>query len=322
MGDVVESSASSAASSAPAYDPFAAMDSSQPSTATDLPAPTKPASKVEALDAVTLSFPPPKPAAAATSPPAAAGGSQPTVHQAVNLAPVTLAAPVAAPVVAAAPARALKPYKVGEFKAIESGTKNQLEISDCDCDIGLLKVRIEENGQNVVFKRQEQHQRFALPYSLSLDRIHVTYDKNRDGGTLTLVLTKPGGGIPTNITGEFTKFTIPLDPSAADGSKVSMSAGQTAAFFQFKPQGASKYETEIVGELINGRDVKFHATITQTDKGTRTKSTQTFTLPNQVALDYIQVGAGHEVKVFTKKPDGAGGSAPAVADADVTIHAL
>jgi len=43
-----------------------------------------------------------------------------------------------------------------------------------------------------------------------------------------------------------------------------MSAGQTSTYFLFKVQGSSKYLTELKGELVNGREVKFHATITQT----------------------------------------------------------
>ena len=46
-------------------------------------------------------------------------------------------------------------------------------------------------GQNVVFRRQEQQQRFALPYQVTVERVSAVYDAQKDEGTLTLIMTKP-----------------------------------------------------------------------------------------------------------------------------------
>jgi len=188
-------------------------------------------------------------------------------------------------------------------------------ITTCDCEASQIKVRIEQNGQNIVFRRGEQSQRFALPYQVTVERVDARYAPGSEDGTLTLLLTKPTA--PTSgspISGKFF-FTHNVAATSGEG-KVTMSAGQTNAYFLFKVQGSSKYDTEFQGELVNGREVKFHATVTQTDKGTKTTSTQTFTVPYQIAMDHIQV-SGDEVKVFIKHPGGA--VLATVADADVPL---
>jgi hypothetical protein len=263
------------------------------------------ASKVVVEEHSTISLAPPKPAASSSVAPAASVIVE--QHQTISLG-----SPTPAPVVA--PPRELKPYKVGDFQAIENATKNRLEVGSCDCDVSQIKVRVEQNGQNIVFRRGEQSQRFALPYQVEVARVSAVFDRNRDDGTLVLTMTKPTA--PTSgspISGKFLTLNF---PATSGEGKVTMSAGQTNAYFLFKAQGSSKYDNEVQGELVNGREVKFHSTITQTDKGTKTTSTQTFTVPYQIAMDHIQV-TGDEVKVYIKHPGGA--VAATVADADVPV---
>lgn len=109
---------------------------------------------------------------------------------------------------------------MGDFLGIDNGTKNKLEIFDCDCDVSLLQVHIDSNGQNVVFHRVAQTQRFALPYQVTVDRVDATYDRNREGGTLTLVMTKPTAG----ASGGNVRYFLFSACTHADSSRASSSS--------------------------------------------------------------------------------------------------
>jgi len=98
----------------------------------------------------------------------------------------------------------------------------------------------------------------------------------------------------------FTKFTVA--PVEGSQGKVAMKPGQTKEYFIFETTGEPKFETEVVGELLDGDQVKFHATKVDLDAGVKTKSTQTFTLPGKVTLDHIELSdGGRTVKVHQKK---------------------
>jgi len=232
--------------------------------------------------------------------------------------------------------RHYKDYVVGDFNTIEGGKKNVLEITQCDCPVEQVGVRIEKEGKELVFLRttltgdnkKQQVRRFQLPYDLALDRISAEYSRNSDGGKLTLTLTKP---IPSaaagNLGGQFTQFVVPPTPSASADSKVSVSAGQASGCFVFEMQGNSIHETEVVGELVDGDNVKFHCTVTIESEGVRKKGTQTFNLPSKVTIDHIETSDGGKVtkihgKAVKSTPNstGAAASAPAIqADTDVPV---
>jgi len=233
----------------------------------------------------------------------------------VTLPSVDLAAPVvSAPVrKVSVEDRAYANYKVGEFKTLPGGKENLLEIYDCDCPVSQLSVRLEKEGKQVVFQRtiqtasnrKQQVQRFTVPYTLSPERVEAKYNHNRDGGTLSLLLTKPdmssaGGASGGTRSGEFTKFII--GAVAGSEGKVTMRPSQTKEFFQFEATGEPKWETEVIGELTDGEQVKFHAITTDLDASVKKKATQTFTLPAKVTLDHFELlNGGHCVKVHQKK---------------------
>jgi len=229
--------------------------------------------------------------------------------------------------------REYKNYRVGEFKTLSGGKQNLLEIYDCDCPDHQLRVRLEKDGKQVVYQRTIQFgnekkqtvQRFTIPYHLNHSRILVQYNKAREGGTLSITMTKPdpneGGSSPTS--GEFCNFVVPATPGSE--GKVTMKAGQFPTFFQFDVQGESKHETEMTGELLDGDSLKFHATTTIREENVKHKATQTFKLPTKIALDHIQCeNGGRAVKVFMKKPenDKAGVAAPTLPDSDVYIQVI
>jgi len=114
-------------------------------------------------------------------------------------------------------------------------------------------------------------------------------------------MTKPVPTAATGLSGEFVKFTVPADSSARDTSKVTIKAGQTSSYFQFEMQGNSLHETEVVGELVDGDNLKFHTIVTVVTEGVRKKATQTFNLPSKVTLDHIEcTDGGKTVKVHSK----------------------
>jgi len=235
--------------------------------------------------------------------------------------------------------RAYKNYRVGEFKTLTGGKENLLEIFDCDCHISQLSVRLEKEGKQVVFQRtirtsnnmKQQVQRFTVPYILNPDRVDVKYGRDRDGGTLSLLLTKPdpsaGGTAGGSLAGEFTKFTI----SAVAGSqgKVTMKASQTKEYFQFEASGEPKLDTEVIGELAEGDQVKFHAITTDLEANVKKKATQTFNLPAKVTLDHFELSDGgravkvHDKKVASKGPSSSHAHSPEVQpDVDIKIVAV
>jgi hypothetical protein len=225
--------------------------------------------------------------------------------------------------------REYKEYKVGEFKTLSDG--NLLEISNCDCPVSQLSVRLEKQGTQVVFQRtiqtnhhrKQQAQRFTMPYVLSTKRITVKYDHGRDGGTLSLTFRKPEGGASTGgQSGQFTKYIIPA-VSGSDG-KVTIKASQAKDHFVFEPTGEPKLETEIIGE-IEGGDIKFHAITTNLEAGERKKATQSFSLGTTVLLGQIDLeNNGKKVLVYPKRSVAASHSQtpsePIPDDTDIPIH--
>lgn len=142
--------------------------------------------------------------------------------------------------------------------------------------------------------KKQQAQRFTLPYFMSEDRIKVTYEKNREGGTLSIIMTKPGIGSGSSsgpvwiykfdLNNLFLRLVVSLHPLLFKemdlqlqvfflisfhyllnlDDKVTMGAAQTASYFSFTAQGSCKFDTEMTGELTNGSTIKFHATVTDT----------------------------------------------------------
>jgi len=225
--------------------------------------------------------------------------------------------------------RQYKTYKVGDFKNIENGKKNLLEITSCDCPVEQIAVRLEKGGKEVVFQRttltgdnkKTQVQRFALPYPLTLDRISAEYSEHTEEGKLILTMTKPVVTAAAGaINAEFTKFTIPATPSASPDSKISVKAGQSSAYFQFEIQGNSVHETEVIGELAGGENLRFHTVTTIESEGVQKKATQTFTLPFKVTVDHIEcIDGGKLVKVHSKSFQQSTTSATELEQLDVTV---
>jgi len=245
------------------------------------------------------------------TPPPPTPEAEPTQDLVTDLPPLTLAPPVRK---ISVEDRAYKNYRLGEFKTLPGGKENLLEIYDCDCQFSQLSVRIEKEGKQVVFQRtvqtgnnrKQQVQRFTVPYSLCPDRVNAQFNSKRDGGTLSLLLIKPdpaaggGGGSAGVLAGEFTKFTI--KSVFESQGKISMKPAQTKEYFLFEATGEPKWDTEVVGELTDGDQIKFHAITTDLDAGVRKKATQTFTLPLKITLDHIELeDGGRKVKVHLKK---------------------
>jgi len=209
--------------------------------------------------------------------------------------------------------RIYRTYEVGGFKSIEGGTKNTLELTNCDVPVSQIKIRIEKNGSQIVFQRtimensatKDQIQRFSIPYMVTPDRITVTYDRHVEGGKLKMLMIKPQATAVVNSSGKssFGQFcTIEIPAKGVSAGRVSMASGQTSDAFVFSPSGESKYPTEIVGELVDGSEgevvIKFHCT--STEEQTKKKATQAITLPLKVSLENIDV-TGHKVTVYKKK---------------------
>jgi len=212
--------------------------------------------------------------------------------------------------------RIYKQYEVGAFKSIEGGTKNTLEITSCDVPVAQIKVRIEKSGSQLVFQRtiyennakKDQVQRFSIPYTITQDRVRVTYDRRKDGGTLIFLMTKPGsstfgntGTKSSSTFGQFCSFIVKGVPNK-DG-RISMASGQTSDAFIFTVTGESKYDTEVIGELLDGPEItmKYHCTTTVPEENTKKKATQSITLPMKISLENIHV-EGTKITVYKKKP--------------------
>jgi len=229
--------------------------------------------------------------------------------------------------------REYKEYKVGEFKTISDGKENLLEITNCDCPLSQLNVRIEKQGKQVVFQRnihtngqiKQQVQRFTLPYVVTKDRISAKYSIHTDYGTLTLSFKKPEGASATGGTsGQFIKFVVPAVPNSED--KVTVKASQEKDHFLFDVTGDPKLETEVIGEL-DGGCIKFHAITKDLEAGVSKKSSQSFSLGNvPVSLSQIDVeGGGKKVFVYPKRPiqvSPANPSDPIPDDTDIPIQSI
>jgi len=174
------------------------------------------------------------------------------------------------------------------------------------------------NGQHKQKKnRKQQIQRFSIPYTLSTDRLEAKYARLKEGGTLSLLFKKPDLSSSGSVSGQFTKFTV----NAVSGSegKVTMTAGETKEIYQFKTSGEPKLETEVVGELVDGDQVKFNFITIDNKAGTRKTATQTFTLPMKITTDQIEVEEGGHRIVIRRKASFASSAVTLLPDIDVLI---
>jgi len=176
---------------------------------------------------------------------------------------------------------------------LSEGKENLLEISNCDCSVEKLNIRIEEQGKQLVFQRtiqnnkqiKQQVQRFTLPYVVTKERISAKYAQYRDYGTLTLSFRKPEGvSLNTGISGQFCKFIVAAVPNSE--GKVTFKHTQVNDHFIFEATGDPKLETEVVGEL-DGGVIKFHVTTKDLEALVSKKVTQNFSLGIPIYLSQI-----------------------------------
>jgi hypothetical protein len=225
--------------------------------------------------------------------------------------------------------REYKDYKVGAFKTISEGKENLLEISNCDCPVEQLVVRIEEKGKQVIFERtiviqkqkRLQVQRFAMPYMVNRNRVSAKYDLQRDFGTLTLLFRKPEGASASGGTsGQFVKFIVPAVPNSEN--KVTIKPSPVSDHYIFEANGDSKLETEVIGELEEGT-IKFHAITKDLQMGVSKKATQSFSLGVPIYLYQIDIeNSGRKIIVFPSRPIPLSSTETTPEDTEIPIQSI
>jgi len=224
--------------------------------------------------------------------------------------------------------REYKDYQVGNFKTISEGKENLLEISNCDCPVEQLVVKIEEKGKQVIFERtiiiqkqkKLQVQRFSMPYMVNKNRVTAQYALHKDFGTLRLLFRKPEGASSGGISGQFVKFIVPAVPDSEN--KVTIKPSQVSDHFIFEPNGDPKLETEVIGELEEGT-IKFHAITKDLQMGVSKKATQTFSLNVPISMSQIDIeNGGRKVLVYPSRPIPLSSTEPTPEDSEIPIQSI